>query len=284
MIVRNAQNLPETLVKAVSIEKHNKDGRYSATTLLKGACEVMLTKRHWDDIEVDASDSIWAIFGTAVHAVFEEQKDDTFKEEFFTVNVSNSKVTGRIDCYDLEKEMIVDWKTTSCWKVIYKDFSDWYKQGMIYAWLLKKSGLSVKHCKFVALLKDHSKSKAMRDREYPQSPVYTYEFDVTDEALEETEKFIVAKVKEFEESENVKDEDLLPCSFEERWATKSKWAVMKKGRKSALKLCDSESEAEDYKSAKGGDYIEYRKGENKKCDSYCNCREWCPFWRENGGI
>lgn len=279
MKVSNNFGLPQALVSAVSISRHNKEGCYSATTLLKGTAETMLTKRHWDEIEVDASDSIWAVWGTAVHSIFEKQEDETFKEESFEIPVSNSKVTGRVDSYDLKNEIIVDWKTASTWKVIYKDFSDWEKQGLIYSWLMKKSGLNVKKCRFIALLKDHSKSKAKIDSSYPQSPVYIYEFDVTEEKLAEIETFINVKVRQFEVAETLADEKLTPCTPEERWATTDKWAIMKKGRKTAIKLCDSEEEAKSLMTEKGGDSIEFRQGESKKCSDYCNCKEFCPFYK-----
>ena len=54
MTVSNRMKLPEALVKAVSTERHNKAGEYSATTLLKDATEVILNNRHFDEIEVDA--------------------------------------------------------------------------------------------------------------------------------------------------------------------------------------------------------------------------------------
>jgi hypothetical protein len=280
MNVKNEFDLPDAFVGAVSRDYHSKDGEYSATTLLKGTCEIILTKRHWEEISVDASDCVWQVFGTATHKIFERQKDDSFKEEFFSVDVLNSKVTGRVDNYDMERGILTDWKTSSVWKVQLKDFSDWRKQGLIYAWLMRKSGLEVKVCRFVALLKDHSKSKARFDSSYPQKPLYVYEFPVTDKDLEEIEGFIFGKVKGLEEAEKIPDGKLPPCGETERWASPEKWAVMKKGRKSALRVCDSEPEAEEYKAAKGGDYIEHRKGESKKCiDGYCICRNFCPFYK-----
>ena len=279
MKVTNRQNLPMALVNAVSVDRHNKKGEYSATTLLKGACEQVLTSRHFDEIEVDASDSIWAVFGSAVHSIFENQKDETFKEERFEVPVSNSKVTGRVDSYDLKNEILVDWKTASIWKVTYQDFDDWKKQGLIYSWLMKQNGLTVKKCRFIALLKDHSKSKARIDASYPQSPVYIYEFDVTEKDLAEIETFIKEKVKQFEVAETLVDEKLTPCTKEERWEDKDRYAVMKEGRKTAIKLFDSKEEAEQNMKALGGTYIEERKAEPKKCNDYCTCRAFCPFWK-----
>lgn len=277
MNVTNDFDLPEAFVGAVTRDYHSKEGEYSATTLLKGTCEIVLTKRHWEEITVDASDSVWQIFGTATHKIFERQKDNSFKEEFFSVPVSKSKVTGRVDNYDMERGILTDWKTSSVWKVQFKDFSDWRKQGLIYAWLMRKSGLDVKQCRFVALLKDHSKSKARFDSIYPQKPLYVYEFPVTDKDLEEIEGFIFGKVRELEEAEKIPDDDLAPCGEAERWASPEKWAVMKRGRKTALKLCDTEGEAEQYKNINGGDYIEFREGKSRKCEEYCNVCAWCPF-------
>lgn len=277
MIVSNKLNLPAALVQAVSTERHNEKGCYSATTLLKGACETVLTERHFEEIEVDASDSIWQVFGSAVHSIFEKQNDNSFKEESFSVPVYNSKVTGRVDSYDIENEIIVDWKTASVWKVQFADFDDWKKQGLIYAWLMKQSGLEVKKCRFIALLKDHSKSKARTDANYPKSPVYVFEFAVTESDLEEIETFIKGRILELENAEKIEDEKLTPCSKTERWASDDKFAIMKTGRKTALKLCETEEEAKELLEKLGGTSIEYRPAESRKCKDYCNVCKWCPF-------
>ena len=177
-----------------------------------------------------------------------------------------------------KNETVYDWKTASTWKVQFNDFSDWDKQGLIYAWLMKQNGLKVKEIKFVALLKDHSKSKARKDFEYPQKPVVVHTVKVTEEALKEIEAFINLKVRQFEVAETLVDEKLTPCTKEERWATDDKWAIMKAGRKTALKVCESEEQAKELMGSLGGTSIEYRKGESKKCEDYCNCKAFCPFY------
>ena len=277
MKVTNRMNLPKAFVKAVTTEKHNADGSYSATTLLKGTCETILSKRHWDEITVDAADSIWTVWGTAVHAIFEKIEDEGFKEEFFSTKISNSIITGRIDYYNMDKQELCDYKTASTWKIQFNDFSDWYKQGMIYAYLMNKAGLNVKRCRFIALLKDHSKSKARTDSAYPQSPVYIYQFDVTADALKDIEIYINSRVAELEAAELKKDEELQPCSKEERWASDDKYAVMKSGRKSAIKVFDTEEEAKAKLEELKGEYVEHRPGESRKCADYCNVCKWCPF-------
>ena len=280
MIVSNRLNLPAAFVNAVSTTRHNEAGCFSATTLNKGAKEIILTDRHFDEITVDAADSVWAVWGTAVHALLESQPDNNFHEESFKVPVSNSFVTGQVDSYDMENGVINDWKTASVWKVQFNDFKDWRAQGLTYAWLLQQSGLEVKKCRFVALLKDHSKTKAKTDSSYPQSPVFIYEFDVTAADLEETAARILAKVQEIENAYELDDDAIEPCSAEERWADGEKWAVMKNGRKTAIKLFDNSADADAMAGELGNShYVEHRPAISRKCGDYCKCKEFCNFYK-----
>lgn len=280
MKVTNKLNLPAAFVNAVSTARHNAAGCFSATTLNKGAKEIILTDRHFDEITVDAADSVWAVWGTAVHALLESQPDNNFHEEYFKVPVSNSFVTGQVDSYDMENGVINDWKTASVWKVQFNDFSDWRRQGLTYAWLLQQSGLEVKKCRFVALLKDHSKTKAKNDSSYPQSPVFIYEFDVTAADMEETAARILTKVQEIESAYKLDDDAIEPCSAEERWADGEKWAVMKNGRKTAVKVFDNQLDADAMAGELGNShYVEHRPAISRKCGDYCKCKDFCNFYK-----
>ena len=282
MKVTNKMNLPAAFVNAVSTTRHNAAGCFSATTLNKGTKEIILSDRHFEEMAVDAADSVWAVWGTAVHALLESQPDNNFHEEYFKVPVSESYVTGQVDSYDMENATIYDWKTASVWKVQHADFDDWRRQGMTYAWLLQQSGLEVKKCRFVALLKDHSKTKAKNDSSYPQSPVFIYEFDVTPEDMAETRDRILNKVLEIESAYELDDDAIEPCSAEECWADGEKWAVMKNGRKTAIKLFDNEADA-DAMAGKMGNayYVEHRPAISRKCGEYCICKDFCNFYRGN---
>lgn len=277
MKITNELKLPQALVSICDTSRHNKKDSLSATTLNKGTKEIILTDRHWDELTDDVANRIWALWGTAVHSIFEKQDDDTFKEESFSVKVLDKFVTGKVDSYDLENEILVDWKTASVWKVQFNDFKDWEQQGLTYAWLMKKSGLNVKRCRFIALLKDHSKTKAKTDSEYPQSPVYVYEFSVTDEKLKETEERILKKIWHISAAEKLPDCVIDPCTEEERWATPEKWALMKEGRKTAIKLFDSEKEAKAAMTDPKH-FVEHRPGQSRKCEDYCPCKDFCNFY------
>lgn len=290
MVITNELHLPEAMLQAVDISPHNKEGEISATTLKKGVREILLEKRHWGEMTDDVANRIWAIFGTSVHALLERETPDSFVEEKFSCGVGKYKVTGRLDSYNMKTETIEDYKTASTWKVIYKDFKDWHAQGLIYAWLLSKAGLNVKRCRFIAMLKDHSKTKARTDASYPQSPVYIYEFGITENDIKETEKFVIEKVKMLEANENVPDDELPMCTEEERWAKATTYAVIKKGRKTSLRNFDDKAKAEEFVT----DYlksnpkevlsIETREGVDVKCPEYCACCEFCNYYKNKYGV
>jgi hypothetical protein len=280
MKVTNRLNLPEGIVKAISTEPHNKsDKELSATTLLKGIKEILLTNRHWEELTDDAADRIWALWGQVTHALLEKEGKNEFSEIDLKAIIGDITVTGRIDNYNMEEGIITDFKTGSIWKVMFKDYEDWYLQGMIYAWLLLINNFKVEKCRFIAILKDHSKSKAKHDSSYPQSPVAIYEFPVTKEAVVKIEAYIKERITEYLKYKDVPDDDIPPCTDKERWATETKYAVMKTGRKSAVRVLDSIVEANQRAAELGaGHYVETRPGVSKKCADYCICHDYCNFY------
>jgi hypothetical protein len=274
--------LPEAVVNPVSVRRHNNPGRLSATTLLNGIKQIHLTNRHWDELEEDVADHFYAIFGSAAHKVLEGEGVDEFAEEFISHELDGIIVTGRIDNYNMRLGVISDYKTVTVWKIVNQDFEDWRKQGLIYAWLLLKNGFKVKTCRFVALLKDHSKSKAKRSSSYPQTPVFVYEFDVTAEMLEEIEAYMKEKIAEYKQCQEMKDDDIPPCSAKERWEKPTKYAIRKEGRKTAVRVLDNPDEADKMVANLGREhFVETRPGESVRCADYCSCCEYCNFYRNN---
>lgn len=288
MRITNRMNLPYGLVRAVSPEPHNRPGEISATTLIAGVKNIILTQRHWGELEDDVSDRIWAVFGAAVHSLLETEGETDFTEIDMRQKVSNVTVTGRLDNYDMRTGVICDYKSTSVYKVRAgiadggESFRDYRTQGLIYAWLLQKNGLPATKCRFICLLKDHSRSEAERDPSYPQSPVHVHEFAVTADDLAEIERFIYKKVFQYELFSSTED-DLIPeCDEHERWARKDVYAVKKEGRKTAVRLLATREEAEEKIAELGaGHFLEVRKGESRKCKNYCLCRGFCNFYRSN---
>lgn len=280
MKITNKLCLPEGLVKACSTEMHNAEGSLSATTLLKGVKEIILTERHWAEIQEDVSSRIWAIFGQAVHALLEHEGQNEFTEEALSWNVEDVTITGRIDNYDMEKGVITDYKTMSVNKIFYKDFHDWETQGLIYAWLLRKNGFTAEQVRFIGLIKDYSNRKARYEKGYPESPVYVYAFNVTDEKINLIDAYITAIVRAYKYRLDLPDDAIEPCTPKQRFQ-KIQFAVMQEGKKRAVKLFDNEADA--YAYATDGQYVEKRGGESMKCLFYCSCAAFCNFYKSLEG-
>lgn len=286
MNITNRMNLPQQFVDALARDYEYKDKRYSVTSMLKGYKEIILTRRHFNEMEEDVSENIWALFGSAVHKILEESEEanDELKETKIYFTFPNGyTLSGQQDLFSESQKRITDYKTGTVWKVIKDEWDDYRKQCLYYGLLFRKIGFDVDNAEIVMVLKDWSKSKAKFDSSYPQSPVYVKHFDFTDKDFEEAEKEVVRKFDIINRLNNLKDDEIQECTFEERWATLDKYAVMKKNGKRAVKLCDTKSEAEEMVANGKGDYVEFRQGEDKKCTEYCSCAKWCNYWKERYG-
>lgn len=293
MIITNKFNLPKPFVTALESDYVPTPQQYSVTTVLNSPRYVILSRRHNSEIEQDVADMIWALFGTAFHSILEnsEEEETQFKEEYlkqdlgaFDKDLEGYKLSGKADLLDTETKTMIDYKTCSTWKVIYKDYDDWRKQLLMYAWLFRQIGFEVNSGKIIALLKDHSKTKAKVDSTYPQYPVQTITFNFTEEDFVEIEKEILTRFKEIKYCESLKDEDLPLCSMEDRWNDGNKYAVKKKGNKRADRVFDSEEEAREYLADKENTHeIEVRPGEDRRCLEYCSCCKFCTYWQKTYG-
>lgn len=285
MIITNKLNLPKQFEKIAQDFYVYKDRQFSATAILGSIRELLLKKRHNEEIEVDCSDLLYALFGQALHTMMEKygENENEFTEEYLIEELPNGyKLSGRFDLFDAENKTLTDYKTCSVWSIIYKsDYEKWKKQLLIYAWLLKKAGFECDKGIIIAMTRDWSKSKAKYDPNYPQSQVSKIEFKFTDKDYEDIESFIFSRFKEIEYYETVSDEKLPLCTDEERFNSGNKYAIMKKGNKRAVKIFDSIEEANEMVTKDENYYIETRPGEDRKCLDYCNVCQFCDYYKTN---
>lgn len=296
MNLTNQLGLPQPFVSAAESDYAYTPKRYSVTSLLKGVRQCILERRHAGEITEDVSDKVWAIFGTAVHSILEsaQETDTQIKENKLVVDMLNGyQLSGIFDLYDDATGTVTDYKTASVWKVNFgeKDpsqFDDWRKQTLIYCWMLRQIGFDAKRGEIVALLKDHSKTKA-KVGEHPAHPVFIVGWDFSDEEIAECGMWLDARFKEIEEAERLPDDQLPLCTKDERWGKDDKWAVKKKGNKRAAKLHDSETEAiadAQARSEKDGKpyEVEYRPGADTRCMDYCSACEFCNHYKTLIGV
>jgi len=107
-------------------------------------------------------------------------------------------------------------------------------------------------------------------------------FECNDRELANIEIWLKAKIAEIKEMEQLIDDDIPECTEEERYNSGSKFAVKAKGRKTALRVLDSKEDAERWMQDNGkGDFIEERKGEDKKCLDFCSVCDFCNYYQNN---
>ena len=285
MKLTNKLNLPQPFVDAVNRDYQYQEKRYSVTSVIKGTKEILLQRRHNEEIEQDVSDMIWLIFGTAMHKVLEggTEGEDEIKESKIYIDMPNGyTLSGQQDLYSESLKRITDYKSGTVWKVIYGDWEDYRMQCLIYAYMFRKIGFECDNAEIVMVLKDWSQTKAKTDANYPPHPVHIQHFDFTEEDFQYIEKYLEAKFDEIQRFEKVED-DLIPeCDEEQRWASPTRYAVMKEGRKTAIKLHDDKASAEAQASELGkGYFVETREGTDKKCSEYCTCCHFCHYYKEH---
>jgi len=271
---------PSALRNLVTRDLHVQTGKYSVTGLITPPRLAQLRKRYDAQIELDPDDRIWMLFGTLVHKQLEEAAGkNALTEELLTVNVNGVKVSGSADVW--EDGVLCDFKTTSAYSVKSGLKPEWTKQLSMYALMYRNQGFTVRSAIITAILRDWSKTTAMRDASYPQKRVCIIDVPLMSNA--DTLAYMEERVAIHEAAESMADDELPKCTAEERWERPAKYAVMKKGRKSAVKLHDSEFEAQVFidgiEKDKEKHYIEFRKGESIRCEGYCEVCGFCNQYK-----
>lgn len=283
MKITNKYNLPKAFLEMAQSDYQYKDKQYSVTSMLKGNKEAILKRRYHNEIEKDVADMVWLLFGTATHHILEQQTeaDDELKEEYMKIEILDGyKLSGLFDLYNGETNTVIDYKTTSVWKAIYGDYDDYKKQLLIYAWMLQQIGFDCRRGQIVMFLKDWKKSQVDRKKDYPQHAVQTVEFEFNTQDFIEIDKFIKNKFKSLRLDELMEDDQIEPCSKEQRWQDDDTFAVKSKGRKRAHRVLDSKKAAEKWmKKKEKGDYIEHRVAKPTKCANYCDVAEYCSWYQ-----
>lgn len=302
MKITNKSFLPQPLVNAVSHDRYEGgDGDISVTTLISPAQQRRLAEKHKDEIEEDAINRIWSMIGSAVHYILEnavitmkengEWDDDKYiSERRFYAEVGGKRVSAQIDLK--EDRRLIDFKVTSAWTIkdaIVKGKDEWDAQLNIQRYLMHRNGIEVDEIFIMAICRDWNWSNAIRDRDYPprgamiEIPVWSHE---------KTEAYIQERL-------NAHYAEHIPlCTPTEVWERPSVYAVMKEGRKTALRLLNSNAEAldwavtnnhatvtgpgnpEDVIELNKGFSIDHRKGERIRCERYCEVAPFCDQYQE----
>jgi hypothetical protein len=287
-VVTNRLGLPAPLVNALSKQRYSRGASRSSVTELIDAPRIsLLRKTNGPRIEVDAADRLWALLGTALHAVLEQGGDDEhLPEERLFAEVEGWVISGGIDLQRLARGAgnmpivgLRDYKLTSAWSLLSIKTS-WVNQLNAYAWLIRTvKGWDVEDARIVAILRDWNRREAQRSRDYPQTPIVQVHVPLW--SAETADAYVRGRVRFHQDADRRHQwgEELPECTPEERWARPDQWAVMKPKRKRASRVFPSSGEAVAYQLTHPGTEVVHRPGSSVRCaGDYCGVSQWCSQW------
>lgn len=204
-----------------------KDDRFSTTEILNPPKQIWLRRRHREEIKKDIISLNWTTFGSLVHYAL-QQLDIPFiiKEQRlrhkFPKPFDNLELSGGFDVYNVKRKEIIDYKFTSAWNLYYgNNTMKYYKQLMIYAWLLEKEDFRVDKISNVLLFKDWkiNKYKEMKDKGlYPPTPFFQVEYDkdkLNGLNTSIIHNYLKDRIKHIMSFKDTKDDELPKCK--DRW-------------------------------------------------------------------
>ena len=283
MKLTNNLGLPDTFVNAISRPTYTKgDAQISATEILNSPRIVQLKRQHWDDLEEDAADMVWSLFGSAVHEVLQHGKDDHhIVEERIHTEYLGWKISGAIDLQEVYEDGIVisDYKVTSAWAVM-NEKQDWHYQLNLYGWLVERvKKQKVKALQIVAIIRDWSRRDAATRDGYPKAPVTV--IDIPLWSYPERDIYVTNRLTLHNDAFFAMHtgHGMPECSAEEMWEKPAMYAVMKEGGKRAKSVHTNKAEAEVALPSTGY-FIEVREGDRTRCSGFCQVNKQCDQYQK----
>lgn len=267
------------------IDDHN---MVSVTELVDPPIVSVLKRRHRKEAVRDVVDLSSIAVGRSIHndmLMNAPKHMEALQEETLAVPLGNGMtLRGTADLWmDTGGGTIIDAKGTSVYKILNVDLDDYKWQINSYAWLYKKAmNVDTQHGEIVAILDGWRMREAENDPNYPQSKTHRVPIEIMSE--EATEVWLNTRADLFKSALDTPDEELIPCSKEERWEKPRHWRVVKRGNKRAKKNFyedrgETQEDAEQYAEIQGGDFEVFEVlGERTRCDRYCAYRPWCPLY------
>lgn len=272
----NRSALPDALLRAVENDPYSRgDAEFSVTQLLAPARQAALREQHKDEMEEDVEERLFALYGQIGHGILERANRNAIAEKRYFGTIGGARVSGQLDTLDLDNSILSDWKFTTAWgfKPGTPPKPEWVAQLNMQLELLRQNGQDAKTLQIIGLLRDFSKMEAARNFDYPRQPVVTLTIPMWDRA--KTVEFMWSRIVAHREARKILPE----CSGDERWAKPDVHAVMKKGRKSAVRLYETAAEALVHAGTSRDLSVQFRRGSNTRCEFYCNVSKFCSQYQ-----
>jgi len=262
------------------------------TSLIQPPQVVQLQKRYAEELDkLPMTDEFIAqqlssFKGTAIHERFRQMlyryinkypNSGYMVERRLWDRINGRKISGQFDIF--LNGALYDVKSTSVWKRIFGQGTDWEKQLNLYAYMLKTCGIEVTLLYIIAWYMDWDKFKVNQEN-YPSSPIEQIRIDNMWPEKEQ-EKFLFDRIELHKSNEDRPDDQLDPCTSDEMWSKEITYAIMKPMAKRAIRTkgMTTRAIAEQYiadstHKDKASWYVETRPGERTRCKDWCryNCK------------
>ena len=301
MPLENRCNLPSAFVAwAERFQKHyDRVGWRSVTDLIKPPQITMLQRRHEQDIVQDVMDMRHLMLGDAIHEQLSQCAPlAAIAEQRFVVEIGGKEISFKPDIgesinLDDGKEGVVldDYKICKVYAV--RNLKpEWHYQLNAYAYGLRKRNIPVVRLRIWAFMKDWDAFEAKKDGRYPPEGIVPVEVQMM--GTQQIVSYLESRIAVHLAAEDKTDDELPPCTMEERWAEPDRFAVKKASGGNALPggTFLTRAQAEKFvverkaKEPTFQEHIEFRPGCSKRCSGSgdykgCPVRNWCRQWRES---
>lgn len=227
MKLSNDHNLPSPILRAIENDPYTSAGSDISTTSLINPPRIEALKvRYADQITEDASERIWSLLGQATHVIAERAAGaGVIPEKRYFAEVEGWKLSGQVDLID--GTTLIDYKVTSVWTYVYKSrLKEWAAQGNVNRWLYwKNTGAAIERLENILILRDWARrdvEKYEKTKGYPPVQVVVQPLELW--PIEQAESYIKARVLLHQAARAATDEQMPPCSGEDRWLRNGKAA------------------------------------------------------------
>lgn len=292
----NKDNLPEPVYQAILNRPYNREGAdISVTGLINPPRVFQMVERMGDSLEQEASESLAAFFGSAMHTVFQWaahslNSEDWVIEHRFHTRVLGWNISGQVDLIQKSSKLLQDYKTCSRWVATFGAKDEWEQQLNVYRWMASlpsekwPDGLHIDRLEVFAWFKDWSKENTLRDHQYPRKGFEVIKIPTW--TLEKAKLYVEDRVRVHQAAALLATDHLPLCTEEERWQKAGEFAVMVGKEKRSRRNVGSKTDAlqwmaenlnpSDLTKAR----IDGRPSEPKRCRLYCPVRFDCDYGKK----
>ena len=303
----NNRNLPLPIFLAIKGDTYVSRGDISTTTLIDAPYYRILKK--YNHYEEDASESIWALMGSAIHSVIERASSHELGYNFIPEKQMSIKISGysygeieltgtsdiieKFDDTDSTGQVILhDIKNIFVWVAKLGKNSSAYKKWVlqlnIYRYLIYKClNYDVVQIFVHAFIRDWNRNRSEYMPGYPEYPSET--FDIPVYSFDSIEKYIRSRVDLhfIAEQKYLAGEEIPVCEPDDRWMRPEVWKIKKHGAKRSLKnfVIKDDADAlnarvffEEKSKSEPKLTIEVIEGEDVRCVNYCAVNMYCKYY------